>query len=229
MSGKRSVVNAVSLKGAGRSGPDDDAGVEAWAGNCFTEPQGRASGARAGTRVGRRKHSVRPHCTMNGVTWAENAPGALAFDGRIGVQDITAEDLVVRAHREGRTVELDAFQTVTIGADGRAGLRLDLARALTAGTLHGDWRLSVALRVPGAEEVPAPGDRAFPTLRFRRRGVSAYARPLAGQDHLTRRLGTVDPVAGVRRRLRRVLRQRKARPGSLLSCDGRPWRVQAPR
>ncbi|GAB2891780.1 hypothetical protein GCM10027074_69980 [Streptomyces deserti] len=41
MSGKRSVVNAVSLKGEGRSGPDDDARVGAWLGNCFTEPQVR--------------------------------------------------------------------------------------------------------------------------------------------------------------------------------------------
>lgn len=160
--------------------------------------------------VGQRKHSVRPHCTMNGVTWADNAPATLTLDGRIGVQDVTAEDLVVRAHREGRTVELDAFQTLTIGAGGRVELRVDLPRAVAAGTLQwGDWRLSVALRVPGAEEVPVPGDRALPTLRFRRRGLPAYVRPLAGHDRLTLRLATVDPIAGVRRHLRHVLSQKK--------------------
>ncbi|WP_413253370.1 hypothetical protein [Streptomyces violaceus] len=161
--------------------------------------------------VGRRKHSVRPHCTVSGATWTESAPGTLALEARIDVQGIAAEDLVVRAHRDGRTVELDAFQTVTMGAGGRVGLRVDLARALAAGTLHrGDWRLSVALRVPGAGEVPVACDRALPAARIRRRGLSACARPLDGENCLTLRVGIVHPVAGVRRRLRRVLRRRRA-------------------
>ncbi|MER6806978.1 MULTISPECIES: glycosyltransferase [Streptomyces] len=156
--------------------------------------------------VGQRKHSVRPHCTMSGAAWAQNAPGTLVLDGRIDVQGITAEDLVVRACRDGRTVELDAFQTVAFSAGGRVGFRVDLARALAAKALHwGEWRLSVVLRTPGSAKVPIPHDRALPAARFRRRGLPAYAKPLAGEDRLALRLGAVDPVAGVRRRLRRLI------------------------
>ncbi|MET9831809.1 glycosyltransferase [Streptomyces sp. NPDC006385] len=161
--------------------------------------------------VGQRKHTVGPHCTMSGAGWAKDTSGTLVLDGRMDVHGLTADDLVVRARRDGRTVDLDAFQTVTL-TGGRVELRVDLARALAAKALHwGEWRLSVAMRGPGLPTLPVPHDPALRPVRLRRRGLPAHAGPLPGEDSLTLRLAALDPVAGLRRRLRRLIRTKRTK------------------
>lgn len=165
----------------------------------YTTPQGDLT-----LDVGQLRHPLRSRVRVRGTAWAADAPGVLVLTGHADIAGLTAADLVVRAGRAGHTVGLGAFQTGVLTAPGPFELRVDLARAVASRSLEtGEWELSLVLPLTDAPlTFPVPDEPGLPPARFRQRALPAYAKPLPGRDSLTLRFGVLDPVAGVRRRLR---------------------------
>ncbi|WP_414169281.1 glycosyltransferase family 2 protein [Streptoverticillium reticulum] len=137
--------------------------------------------------VGETRHRVLPHVGVEGVAWAPAGPATLAVNVRCTLAGWPTGALTVRA--EGPDgAELAA------PVDGGTAL-LPLAEA-------GEWRITVRLAAGDGEwTVPVPRRPGLGTARWKRRGLPWYAKPLAGRDVLTLRVGRVDVWKAVRGRL----------------------------
>ncbi|MFF4408397.1 glycosyltransferase family 2 protein [Streptomyces sp. NPDC001404] len=138
--------------------------------------------------VGETRHRVLPHVGVEGVAWAPAGPATLAVNVRCTLAGWPAGALAVRA--EGP----DGAE-LTAPVDGGTAL-LPLAEA-------GEWRITVRLAAGDGEwTVPVPRRPGLGTAHWRRCGLPWYAKPLAGRDVLTLRVGRVDLWKAVRARLR---------------------------
>ncbi|GHF42996.1 glycosyltransferase family 2 protein [Streptomyces morookaense] len=138
--------------------------------------------------VGETRHRVPPHLAVTGVAWAAAAgPATLAVNVRCTLAGWPAGALTVRA--EGP----DGAE-LTVPVDGDRAL-LPLAGA-------GEWRVTVRLAAGDGEwTIPVPRQPGLGTARWRRRGLPWYAKPLAGREALTLRVGRVDLWKALRGRL----------------------------
>ncbi|MDK1342067.1 glycosyltransferase [Streptomyces sp. 378] len=187
-------VDATPLSCINRTAEDEAQVVTGY----FTKPHGNLT-----LDIGQRKHSLRSRMTVRKVAWAPDAPATLVVTGHAGISGLEPGELAVRADRDGETVTLAAFQTVTLAAPGPFEVRLavaDAARVLRAGI----WELSLFLDIPGAPvRVSLPPARGLSPARFWRRGRPSYAKPLSAPHTFRLRVGRLDPAAAIRRRLRR--------------------------
>ncbi|GAA0435754.1 glycosyltransferase family 2 protein [Streptomyces luteireticuli] len=142
--------------------------------------------------VGETHHRVLPHLRVTGSAWSPDEPAALFVNGRCtlvswpqGALELYARD----PHGAERAVPVE-----TSSPDGtfRALLRCETA---------GEWELGLRLAAGDRKwDVPVPPDPALKPARWRRFGLPWYAKPLAGRDALTLRVGRVELTKAIRNR-----------------------------
>ncbi|MBH1933618.1 glycosyltransferase family 2 protein [Streptomyces sp. AV19] len=142
--------------------------------------------------VGETHHRVLPHLRVTSATWSPDDPAALLVNGKCtlaswpqGALTVYARDL--HGAKQAVPVEPDPSD-----ASFRALLRCETA---------GEWELALRLAAGGQEwSVPVPPNPSLKPARWRRFGLPWYAKPLAGRDALTLRVGKVELLKAVRKR-----------------------------
>ncbi|MEV5379858.1 glycosyltransferase family 2 protein [Streptomyces nondiastaticus] len=143
--------------------------------------------------VGETRHRVRPHLRVTGAEWSADAPATLVVKGRCGLAHRPQGALTVRAAGPGG--EEERIPVEPEPSDGTFTVRIPC-------TIPGERELTLSLAVEGKEwSVPVPPHPSLKPARWRRFGLPWYAKPLPGRDALTLRVGRVELLKAVRRRL----------------------------
>ncbi|PSJ27366.1 glycosyltransferase family 2 protein [Streptosporangium nondiastaticum] len=143
--------------------------------------------------VGETRHRVRPHLRVTGAEWSADAPATLVVKGRCGLASRPQGALTVRA--AGPHGEEERIRVEPAPSDGTFTVRIPC-------TIPGERELTLSLAVADKEwSVPVPPQPSLKPARWRRFGLPWYAKPLPGRDALTLRVGRVELLKAVRRRL----------------------------
>ncbi|UQI46535.1 hypothetical protein M1P56_20365 [Streptomyces sp. HU2014] len=145
--------------------------------------------------VGETRHRVTPRLRVTGAQWSTETPATLVVNGRCTLNGWPLGALTVRA--KGAEGAERAVPVEPSSAKGAFTAQVPCATA-------GEWELTLRLAVEGKEwSVPVPAQPSLKPARWRRFGMPWYAKPLAGRDVLTLRVGRVELLKAARARLKR--------------------------
>ncbi|MFI1968038.1 hypothetical protein BLA24_21435 [Streptomyces cinnamoneus] len=144
--------------------------------------------------LGETRHRVPPRLRVTGATWAADAPATLVVTGRCTLASWPAGALTVRAVcADGTTLTVP----VETAADGSFAARVPCTTA-------GEWRIDGCLAAGDKKwTVPVPVKSPLRAARWQRLGLPWYAKPVAGGETLTLRVGRVELLKAVKGRLTR--------------------------
>ncbi|MCD9141328.1 glycosyltransferase family 2 protein [Streptomyces albireticuli] len=147
--------------------------------------------------VGETRHRVRPSLRVTGAQWSSESSATLVVNGRCGLSDWPQGALTVRAEGANGAEQVVLAEPSSSASEGAFTARVPCVTA-------GEWKLTLRLTVDGKEwSVPVPAQPSPKPARWRRFGMPWYAKPLAGHDALTLRVGRVELLKAVRKRLKR--------------------------
>ncbi|MFE0045517.1 glycosyltransferase family 2 protein [Streptomyces albireticuli] len=147
--------------------------------------------------VGETRHRVRPGLRVTGARWSPESSATLVVNGRCALSDWPRGALTVRAEGAGGAEQVVLAEPSSSSSEGAFTAQVPCVTA-------GEWKLTLRLAVDGKEwSVPVPAQPSLKPARWRRFGMPWYAKPLAGHDALTLRVGRVELLKAVRGRLKR--------------------------
>ncbi|MCF3106411.1 glycosyltransferase family 2 protein [Streptomyces roseoverticillatus] len=155
-----------------------------------TKPYGNLS-----LDVGENRHRVRPHLRVTGAEWSADTPATLVVKGRCSLADRPRGALTIVA--EGADGAEEHTPVEPASSDGTFTAQIPCT---TPGERELTLRLTTAT---GQWSVPVPPQPSLNPARWRRLGLPWYAKPLPGRDALTLRVGRVELLKAVRKRLTR--------------------------
>ncbi|MGW2598578.1 glycosyltransferase family 2 protein [Streptomyces klenkii] len=143
--------------------------------------------------VGETRHRIPPHLRVTGAAWSADAPATLVVKGRCTLASRPGGALTVRAGGPDGAEERTPVEQAS--SDGTFTVRVPCTTA-------GERELTLSLAVAGKEwSVPVPPQPSLKPTRWQRLGLPWYAKPLPGRDVLTLRVGRVELLKAVRKRL----------------------------
>ncbi|MEV4926461.1 hypothetical protein [Streptomyces roseoverticillatus] len=143
--------------------------------------------------VGETRHRVRPHLRVTGAEWSSDAPATLLVKGRCTLASRPQGALAIVAEGPDGTAERTPVEPAPSGGTFTARIP-----CTTPGERELTLRLTTAT---GKWSVPVPPQPSLKAARWRRLGLPWYAKPLPGRDALTLRVGRVELLKAVHRRL----------------------------
>ncbi|GGZ90510.1 hypothetical protein GCM10010389_31050 [Streptomyces echinoruber] len=145
--------------------------------------------------IGENKHPVRRHLTLDTPRWSAGEPTVLVIEGHNTLA--TYPENALTAVLTGPDATTVSFPAVPVARTDAFALHIDL-RHLTPGLWRGELRL-------GPWSVPLPPlPQDAPPTKWRHHGRHWYAKPETNRNgkQLTVRIGRVQPVRGLLRRLK---------------------------
>ncbi|MFC5723020.1 glycosyltransferase family 2 protein [Streptomyces gamaensis] len=143
--------------------------------------------------VGETRHRVLPHLRVAGAEWSAGNPATLIVNGCCTLAGWPDGALTVSARGPRGAERSVPVEVVAPGGTFKAVVRCDAV---------GEWEFTLRLAVGDHESsVPVPPQASLKPARWRRFGMPWYAKPMAGQDALTLRVGRVELLKAVRNRL----------------------------